>query len=94
MQALFLFAAWKKITRRSEIVLLRVPKVPTLAPGYFGVLFWRQGRLSRKLVGSIRKSPYVAIYFPKATKSGYGFSFLGTRQDGENLMLLVMRSPL
>jgi len=82
MQALFLFAAWKKIERTSEIILLRVPEVSVLAPGYSDVLYWRHNRLSCKLVGSIRKSPSMAICFPKTTKSGYGLSFLGTRQDG------------
>ena len=82
MQALFLFATWKKIACKSRIVLLRVPEDPVLAPGYFGVLFWRHDRLNYKLVGSIRKSPSMAICFPKTMKSGYGFSFLGTRQDG------------
>ena len=33
-------------------------------------------------MGSIRKSLSMAICFPKTTKSGYGFSFLGMRQDG------------
>ena len=32
--------------------------------------------------------------FSQTTKSGYGFSFMGTGQDGENLILSVMRSPL
>ena len=82
MQALFLFVAWKKIAHRSEIVWLRVPEVLALAPRYSSVLCLRKGQLSRKLVGSIWKSPSMAICFPKTTKSGYGFSLLDTRKDG------------
>ena len=32
--------------------------------------------------------------FCKGHEIRHGFSFLSTRQDGDNLMLLVMRSPL
>ena len=68
MQVLFLFAAWKKIARMSEIVLLRVPDVSVLARGYFDVPFWRHGQLSCNPVGSIWMSPSMAIHFHRPRK--------------------------